>query len=97
MPKNKPHSGTSKRFRITGTGKLMRRRANRNHLLEHKSSSRTRRLHNEVGPVTPADAADGEEAARSLPTEYRSPYLATSLRRSAPLEPLTRDTSQWHA
>jgi len=41
MPKMKPHSGSSKRFRITGTGKIMRRRANRNHLLEHKSSSRT--------------------------------------------------------
>jgi large subunit ribosomal protein L35 len=26
----------------------MRRRANRNHLLEHKSSARTRRLYNEV-------------------------------------------------
>ena len=48
MPKMKPHSGSSKRFRITGTGKIMRRRANRNHLLEHKSSSRTRRLYNEV-------------------------------------------------
>src|SRR3954465_2838339 len=46
--KAKSHSGASKRFRITGTGKLMRRRANRNHLLEHKSSRRTRRLYNEV-------------------------------------------------
>jgi large subunit ribosomal protein L35 len=48
MPKAKTHSGASKRFRITGTGKLMRRRANRNHLLEHKPSRRTRRLYNEV-------------------------------------------------
>ena len=48
MPKAKTHSGASKRFRITGTGKIMRRRANRNHLLEHKSSRRTRRLFNEV-------------------------------------------------
>jgi large subunit ribosomal protein L35 len=56
MPKMKPHSGSSKRFRITGTGKIMRRRANRNHLLEHKSSSRTRRLYNEV-ILSPGDAA----------------------------------------
>jgi large subunit ribosomal protein L35 len=48
MPKNKTHSGSAKRFRITGSGKVMRRRANRNHLLEHKSSRRTRRLYNEV-------------------------------------------------
>jgi large subunit ribosomal protein L35 len=47
MPKMKTHTGSSKRFRVTGTGKVMRRRANRNHLLEHKSSRRTRRLDNE--------------------------------------------------
>ena len=48
MPKNKTHSGASKRFRLTGSGKLMRRRANRNHLLEHKPSTRTRRLWREI-------------------------------------------------
>ena len=47
MPKMKTHSGSKKRFRVTGTGKLMHRRANRNHLLEHKPSTRTRRLANE--------------------------------------------------
>jgi large subunit ribosomal protein L35 len=54
MPKNKVHSGSSKRFRVTGSGKIMRRRANRNHLLEHKPTSRTRRLDNEQ-VLTPAD------------------------------------------
>jgi large subunit ribosomal protein L35 len=44
MPKMKTHSGASKRFRLTGSGKVMRRRANRNHLLEHKATKRTRRL-----------------------------------------------------
>jgi large subunit ribosomal protein L35 len=44
MPKMKTHSGSAKRFRLTATGKVMRRRANRNHLLEHKASKRTRRL-----------------------------------------------------
>jgi large subunit ribosomal protein L35 len=48
MPKMKTHSGAKKRFRLTGTGKVMRRRANRAHYLEHKSSRRTRRLANEV-------------------------------------------------
>jgi large subunit ribosomal protein L35 len=54
MPKMKTHKGASKRFRVTATGKVMRRRANRNHLLEHKSSTRTRRLKNEV-ILAPAD------------------------------------------
>jgi len=54
MPKMKTHSGAAKRFRLTGTGKVMRRRANRQHLFEHKSSRVTRRLYDEV-PVAPAD------------------------------------------
>ncbi|HEV7583833.1 MAG TPA: 50S ribosomal protein L35 [Mycobacterium sp.] len=44
MPKAKSHSGATKRFRRTGTGKIVRQQANRRHLLEHKSTKRTRRL-----------------------------------------------------
>jgi large subunit ribosomal protein L35 len=55
MPKMKTHSGSKKRFRLTGTGKIMRRRANRQHLFEHKPTTRTRRLAGEV-VVSPADA-----------------------------------------
>ncbi len=44
MPKNKTHSGAKKRFKVTGGGKLMHEQRNRRHLLEHKSSRRTRRL-----------------------------------------------------
>ncbi|MDT3768112.1 50S ribosomal protein L35 [Gleimia hominis] len=44
MPKMKTHSGAKKRFRVTGSGKLMRERAGKRHLLEHKSSRRKRRL-----------------------------------------------------
>ena len=54
MPKNKTHSGTKKRFRVTGSGKLMRERTNARHYLEHKSSRRTRRLAGDV-EVSPAD------------------------------------------
>ncbi|GIU83585.1 MAG: 50S ribosomal protein L35 [Acidimicrobiales bacterium] len=44
MPKMKTHSGAAKRFRLTGSGKLVRRRANRNHILGKKPSTRKRRL-----------------------------------------------------
>lgn len=44
MPKQKTHSGAKKRFKITGSGKIMRRQVNRNHILEKKPSTRTRRL-----------------------------------------------------
>ena len=47
MPKMKTHSGTARRFRLSGTGKVMRRRAGKYHLQEHKSSRRTRRLDGE--------------------------------------------------
>ena len=55
MPKMKTHRGAAKRFKVTGTGKLRRRQAFMNHLLEKKSSKRTRRLKRET-PVAPADA-----------------------------------------
>ena len=44
MPKMKTHSGASKRFRVTGSGKLRRQKAGMRHNLEHKSSRLTRRL-----------------------------------------------------
>jgi len=56
MPKMKTHRGAAKRFKTTGTGKLMRRRAFRNHILEKKPSTRTRRLKGEVVVV------NGDEA-----------------------------------
>ncbi len=48
MPKQKTHRGAAKRFRITGTGRIRRRKAYRSHLLEKKSSRRTRRLGREA-------------------------------------------------
>ncbi len=42
MPKQKTHSGAKKRFKISGTGKLLRRRAMKSHLLEKKSPKRKR-------------------------------------------------------
>jgi len=42
MPKTKRHSGAKKRFKISGTGKILRRRAPKAHLLEKKSAKRRR-------------------------------------------------------
>ncbi len=44
MPKNKTHSGASKRFRVTGSGKILREKAGKRHNLEKKSSKVTRRM-----------------------------------------------------
>lgn len=44
MPKNKTHSGTKKRIRVTGSGKLMRQGTKMRHNLEKKSSHKTRAL-----------------------------------------------------
>jgi large subunit ribosomal protein L35 len=55
MPKMKTHSGARKRFRLTGTGKVMRRRANHGHLMEHKSSRQARRLGRDL-VLSPPDA-----------------------------------------
>ena len=42
MPKMKSHSGASKRFKKTGTGKLRGRNAYSSHILEKKSPKRKR-------------------------------------------------------
>jgi large subunit ribosomal protein L35 len=44
MPKMKSHRGAAKRFRRTGTGKIVRSRSNKQHILTKKSSRRKRRL-----------------------------------------------------
>ena len=55
MPKMKTHSGAKKRFKVTGSGKLMRRKAGKNHLMEHKSG-RVKRSKDGRVVVAPADA-----------------------------------------
>ena len=47
MPKQKTHSGAKKRFKVTGSGKLMKQQANLRHNLEGKATRRTRRLDQE--------------------------------------------------
>jgi large subunit ribosomal protein L35 len=54
MPKQKTHSGAKKRFKVTGSGKIMHEHVNRRHLLEVKPSKRTRRLAG-TSEVAPAD------------------------------------------
>ena len=44
VPKMKSHTGMGKRVKVTGKGKLVREQAGKRHLLEGKSSKRTRRL-----------------------------------------------------
>jgi large subunit ribosomal protein L35 len=44
MPKMKTDSGAKKRIKVTGTGRLRRRKAFRGHIMEKKSSVRARRL-----------------------------------------------------
>lgn len=44
MPKLKTRKAAAKRFQKSGSGKLKRRKAFKNHLLQHKGASRKRRL-----------------------------------------------------
>ena len=55
MPKQKTHSGSKKRFRVTGSGKIAKQHSGMRHNLESKSSRRTRRL-NQDALVSPADS-----------------------------------------
>ena len=55
MPKQKTHSGAKKRFKVTGSGKIMKQSAGMRHNLEKKSSEITRRL-NQDQVVAKADS-----------------------------------------
>ncbi|HIK36749.1 MAG: 50S ribosomal protein L35 [Geminocystis sp.] len=63
MPKLKTKKAAAKRFHITGSGKVMRRRASKNHLLEHKSSKRKRSL----SKMAPVHKNDLKEVLLMLP------------------------------
>ena len=47
MPKMRTHSGTKKRFRVTGTGLIMRSRPGTSHLAPGKTQKRIRHLRKE--------------------------------------------------
>ena len=44
MPRVKTHSGAKKRFSLTGTGKIKRKHAFKNHMLDKKQTKQKRRL-----------------------------------------------------
>jgi large subunit ribosomal protein L35 len=62
MPKMKTHSGASKRFRVTGTGKLRRQKAGLRHNLERKPSKMTRRM----SGTTEVSKADNKRVRKLL-------------------------------
>jgi large subunit ribosomal protein L35 len=62
MPKMKSHRGAAKRFKVTPTGKIRRRRAYANHILEKKTAKRKRRLNSPAA----VDAHDEKRIRRLL-------------------------------
>ena len=48
MPKLKTKSGAKKRFKVTGTGKIMHKHAFKNHILTKKETKQKRRLANKA-------------------------------------------------
>ncbi len=63
MPKIKTNRAAAKRFKITGTGKIRRNKANKSHLLTHKTRKRKRRLRK--GDLV--DRTDVRKVRRLLP------------------------------
>lgn len=55
MPKMKTHRGMAKRVRVTGSGKLMRAKAYKSHILTKKSQKRKRNFRHET-EIAEADA-----------------------------------------
>ena len=63
MPKMKTHSGAAKRFKKTGTGKIVRQKANKQHILTKKRTKRKRGLRQD----TLLSAADTSRVKRMIP------------------------------
>jgi large subunit ribosomal protein L35 len=63
MPKTKRHSGAKKRFKISSTGKVLRRRAMKSHLLEKKSAKRKRSFRKDA-PLAKADTKNVKKLLR---------------------------------
>lgn len=57
MPKLKTRKAAAKRFRATGSGKIRRRKAFKSHMLEHKTSTRKRRI-SQLSLVAEEDAGN---------------------------------------
>ena len=62
MPKMKTHRGSAKRFRVTGSGKIMRAKGYKSHILTKKSPKRKRNFRKE----TVVSDADKRVIARNL-------------------------------
>ncbi|MBS1558673.1 MAG: 50S ribosomal protein L35 [Bacteroidetes bacterium] len=57
MPKIKTKSGAKKRFKVTGSGKIKRKRAFKNHILTKKTTKQKRHLGHKV-TINKADEAN---------------------------------------
>ena len=57
MPKMKTHKGMAKRIKVSATGKMLRRKAYRSHLLAHKQA-KTKRTYVQEFEVSKGDAAN---------------------------------------
>ncbi|MBQ9000717.1 MAG: 50S ribosomal protein L35 [Eggerthellaceae bacterium] len=62
MPKMKTHRGSAKRFRVTGSGKIMRAKGYKSHILTKKSPKRKRNFRKE----TEIAKSDRKVVARNL-------------------------------
>ena len=63
MPKLKTHRGAAKRFKVTGSGKIKRSKANKSHILTGKPAKRMRKLRKSAL----VDKSDHENIKRLLP------------------------------
>jgi len=66
MPKMKTNRGAAKRFKVTGSGKVVRRRQNLRHILTKKNAKRKRRL----GQATLVDKANMKDVKRLMPCAF---------------------------
>ena len=88
MPKMKTHRGTAKRFRVTGSGKIMRAKAFKSHIMTKKSQKRKRNFRHET-EISKADQK--EMCIRDRRTTLQGARSPTGRKRL----PRTRTSKRW--
>jgi large subunit ribosomal protein L35 len=86
----KTHSGAAKRYKVTGSGKVIRRKINRGHLLTKKSAKRKRRL----SLTTEVSAQQVDRIERALGIRINSSARQKAAREKAAREKAAKKTEK---
>jgi large subunit ribosomal protein L35 len=95
MPKLKTHKGAAKRFKKTGTGKVVRAHAFARHILTSKNRKRKNKLHTSV-VADPADQAKLQRIDRASERSHRTCPICREMKHQIQQEIKRAQSKTWY-